>query len=52
MALSIKETVIPVLKILASKQNFSIGAIHNLRRQRIGREGFSKCLHKSISFSK
>ena len=22
------------------------GVVHNLRRQRIGREGFAKCLHK------
>ena len=29
------------------QKGFSVfGVIHNLRRQRIGREGFSKCLHK------
>ena len=26
--------------------SFWHGVVHNLRRQRVGREGFSKCLHK------
>ena len=34
------------------KKKSCYGVIHNLHRQRIGREGFSKCLHKYVSFNK